>query len=160
MGYKTISDVPAKRLPPHTITMHDNSESEVAIARAKNTMIFQKWEKLAPGAILPHICYGGIVGHNNCDKTSFARVRGGREGNKKKSSHDARRPSSSSSASAAMSSSSFTVPPSPFDLDCPVDLPSRHRRDGGGRGWRRRPGRPKIAAVIDDDEDGPAFDRR
>jgi len=34
--------------------MTDNSESEVAIARAKNTEIFQKWEKLAPGDELKH----------------------------------------------------------------------------------------------------------
>ena len=45
--------------------MTDNSEREVAIARAKNTTIFQKWEKLTPGDELK---YGGrkfIKGHMN-----------------------------------------------------------------------------------------------
>ena len=50
-----IIDPPPLTLPPPssaptppTITMTDNSESELAIARAKNTKNFQKWEKLAP----------------------------------------------------------------------------------------------------------------
>jgi hypothetical protein len=51
--------------PPHTITMTDNSESEVAIARAKNTKIFHKWEKLAPGDELKHGGRTFIKGHVN-----------------------------------------------------------------------------------------------
>ena len=51
--------------PPHTITMTDNSESEVAIARAKNTNIFQRWEKLASGDELKHGGRTFIKGHVN-----------------------------------------------------------------------------------------------
>ena len=42
------------RFPTPSITMTDNSGSEVAIARAKNTNIFQRWEKLASGDELKH----------------------------------------------------------------------------------------------------------
>ena len=45
--------------------MTDNSESELAIARAKNTKIFQKWEKLTPGDELKYGSRKFIKGHVN-----------------------------------------------------------------------------------------------
>ena len=65
-----IQKIPAKRTitplpPPPAITMTDNSEREVAIARAKNTKIFQKWEKLTPGDELKYGSRKYIKGHVN-----------------------------------------------------------------------------------------------
>jgi len=64
-GYTKITKIPAKQLPPPTITMTDNSESELEIARAKHPKTFRDWEKLALDC---ELVYGGrtfIKGHVN-----------------------------------------------------------------------------------------------